>query len=183
MTPYPKIELHVHLEGTVRAHTLLEIAKRNDYALPADTVEGLQELYRFTDFRHFIDVWILTTNALPHCRAETSSPVSAARLAGLPDERGLTEDCAWPKGRPVVADQTQDDHPEAPANGNVKISPTSEDEQTRSDRDLTLSDADQTGSDRDQTTADSDRPRPKPIRQPVIASSPQAATRRAERGE
>src|SRR3954447_2293703 len=61
---YPKIELHVHLEGTVRAHTLLEIAKRNDYALPADTVEGLQELYRFTDFRHFIEVWILTTNAL-----------------------------------------------------------------------------------------------------------------------
>jgi aminodeoxyfutalosine deaminase len=61
---YPKIELHVHLEGTVRAHTLLEIAKRNDYALPSDTVEGLQELYRFTDFRHFIEVWILTTNAL-----------------------------------------------------------------------------------------------------------------------
>jgi aminodeoxyfutalosine deaminase len=64
VTPYPKIELHVHLEGTVRAPTLLEIANRNDYALPADTVEGLQELYRFTDFRHFIDVWILTTNAL-----------------------------------------------------------------------------------------------------------------------
>jgi len=61
---YPKIELHVHLEGTVRAATLLEIAKRNDYALPADTVEGLAELYRFRDFRHFIEVWILTTNAL-----------------------------------------------------------------------------------------------------------------------
>jgi aminodeoxyfutalosine deaminase len=61
---YPKIELHVHLEGTVRAPTLLAIAKRNDYALPADTVEGLQELYRFTDFRHFIEVWVLTTNAL-----------------------------------------------------------------------------------------------------------------------
>src|SRR3954454_4137128 len=61
---YPKIELHVHLEGTVRAHTLLEIAKRNDYALPADTVEGLQELYRFTVFRHFIEVWELTAGAL-----------------------------------------------------------------------------------------------------------------------
>jgi len=63
-TPYPKIELHVHLEGTVRAQTLLDIARRNDYALPADTVEGLQDLYRFTDFRHFIEVWVLTTNAL-----------------------------------------------------------------------------------------------------------------------
>jgi aminodeoxyfutalosine deaminase len=62
--PYPKIELHVHLEGTVRPHTLLEIARRNDYALPADTVEGLAELYAFRDFRHFIEVWILTTNAL-----------------------------------------------------------------------------------------------------------------------
>lgn len=66
MLPYPKIELHVHLEGTVRAHTLLEIAKRNDYALPADTVEGLQELYRFTDFRRFIEVFELTTGALTH---------------------------------------------------------------------------------------------------------------------
>ena len=64
MTPYPKIELHVHLEGTVRPATLLEIARRNDYPLPADSVEGLQELYRFRDFRHFIEVWILTTNAL-----------------------------------------------------------------------------------------------------------------------
>jgi aminodeoxyfutalosine deaminase len=61
---YPKIELHVHLEGTVRAATLLEIARRNDYALPADTVEGLASLYEYRDFRNFIEIWILTTNAL-----------------------------------------------------------------------------------------------------------------------
>jgi aminodeoxyfutalosine deaminase len=61
---YPKIELHVHLEGTVRPATLLEIARRNDYALPAETEEGLAGLYDFEDFAHFIDVWILTTNAL-----------------------------------------------------------------------------------------------------------------------
>ena len=61
---YPKIELHVHLEGTVRPATLLEIARRNDYPLPTDTVEGLAELYEFQDFAHFIEVWILTTNAL-----------------------------------------------------------------------------------------------------------------------
>jgi aminodeoxyfutalosine deaminase len=61
---YPKIELHVHLEGTVRAATLLEIAGRNGYELPADTVEGLASLYEYRDFEHFIQVWILTTNAL-----------------------------------------------------------------------------------------------------------------------
>jgi aminodeoxyfutalosine deaminase len=61
---YPKIELHVHLEGTVRPHTLLEIARRNDYALPVDGVEALQALYEFRDFAHFIEVWVLTTNAL-----------------------------------------------------------------------------------------------------------------------
>jgi aminodeoxyfutalosine deaminase len=60
----PKIELHVHLEGSIRPRTLLEIARRNGESLPADTVEGLEKVYEFTDFAHFIDVWILTTNCL-----------------------------------------------------------------------------------------------------------------------
>ena len=62
--PFPKIELHVHLEATVRPETLLEIARRNDFALPADTPEGIRDLYRYRNFDHFIEVWILTTNAL-----------------------------------------------------------------------------------------------------------------------
>src|SRR5206468_8762670 len=61
---YPKIELHVHLEGTVRPQTLIDLARRNDVALPGDTAEELQELYRFTDLSHFIDVWFLVTAAL-----------------------------------------------------------------------------------------------------------------------
>ena len=61
---YPKIELHVHLEGAVRPETLLEIARRNDYPLPVQDVRGLRELYEFRDFAHFIEVWVLTTNAL-----------------------------------------------------------------------------------------------------------------------
>lgn len=61
---YPKIELHVHLEGTVRAGTLLQIARRNGVTLPADTEEGLAGLYEFRDFAHFLEVWLLTTGAL-----------------------------------------------------------------------------------------------------------------------
>ena len=61
---FPKIELHVHLEGTVRATTLLEIARRNGIALPADSPEGLAGLYEYRDFDHFIQTWVLTTSVL-----------------------------------------------------------------------------------------------------------------------
>jgi aminodeoxyfutalosine deaminase len=61
---HPKIELHVHLEGTVRAPELLRIAARNGFALPADSVEELAALYEFTDFDHFISLWVMTTHAI-----------------------------------------------------------------------------------------------------------------------
>jgi aminodeoxyfutalosine deaminase len=51
-----KIELHVHLEGTVRAATLAEIARRNGYTVPATGA--------FRDLRHFADLWNLTTACL-----------------------------------------------------------------------------------------------------------------------
>jgi aminodeoxyfutalosine deaminase len=59
-SPDPKIELHVHLEGTVRPDTLRAIAKRNDYALPDD----LESLYRYRDFVHFLEVFQLSAHAL-----------------------------------------------------------------------------------------------------------------------
>jgi aminodeoxyfutalosine deaminase len=65
---FPKIELHVHLEGSVRPATLLEIARRNGESLPADSVEGLRELFAFTGFEHFIQVWIVTTFVLQRAR-------------------------------------------------------------------------------------------------------------------
>jgi aminodeoxyfutalosine deaminase len=60
----PKIELHVHLEGTVRAPALLRIARRNGCELPATTEEELASLYEFRDFDHFIELWIMTTHAI-----------------------------------------------------------------------------------------------------------------------
>ncbi|HJW76152.1 MAG TPA: adenosine deaminase [Thermoleophilia bacterium] len=58
------MELHVHLEGAVRPATLLEIARRNGEALPADSVEEMEELLTFTGFEQFIQVWIVTTFVL-----------------------------------------------------------------------------------------------------------------------
>ena len=48
----------------MRPARLLEIARRNDVALPARDEAGLREFCRFTGFAHFIEVWIKTTQAL-----------------------------------------------------------------------------------------------------------------------
>jgi adenosine deaminase len=53
----PKVELHVHLEGSIQPATLLALARRHAIALPADTVEGLRTWYTFTDFQHFIEIY------------------------------------------------------------------------------------------------------------------------------
>jgi aminodeoxyfutalosine deaminase len=66
--PYPKIELHVHLEATMRPERLLELGRRNDVRLPARTVGGLRRFCRFRSFDDFIRVWIKTTRVLRHGR-------------------------------------------------------------------------------------------------------------------
>lgn len=53
----PKVELHVHLEGSILPETLITLAQRNDVPLPARTVEELERWYTFTDFPHFIEIY------------------------------------------------------------------------------------------------------------------------------
>ena len=53
----PKVELHVHMEGSIRPETLLVLAQRNRQSLPARTVEDLRAWYAFTDFSHFVAVY------------------------------------------------------------------------------------------------------------------------------
>jgi aminodeoxyfutalosine deaminase len=61
---YPKIELHVHLEGAVSPELLFAAARRNGCALPFDSVQALREYMRFRDFDHFIEAWMATTTVL-----------------------------------------------------------------------------------------------------------------------
>jgi len=43
----PKTDLHVHLDGSMRIATLIELARAQGVALPADTPEGLKEAMGF----------------------------------------------------------------------------------------------------------------------------------------
>jgi len=60
----PKVELHVHLEGSIRPETLLDLAARNEVELPARTVTELREWYAFRDFDHFVEVYLAAANCI-----------------------------------------------------------------------------------------------------------------------
>jgi aminodeoxyfutalosine deaminase len=60
----PKVELHVHLEGSMRPGVLLELARRNGVELPARDEEGLRQWFRFRDFDHFVEIYLTCSRAL-----------------------------------------------------------------------------------------------------------------------
>jgi adenosine deaminase len=55
----PKAELHLHLQGCIRASTLLELARRHHIDVPAQTVDELREWFRFRDFLHFVETFAI----------------------------------------------------------------------------------------------------------------------------
>jgi adenosine deaminase len=56
MTTWPTAELHVHVEGTLEADLLIELARRNDVRLPSYDPEVLTARYAFGDLQSFLDV-------------------------------------------------------------------------------------------------------------------------------
>jgi adenosine deaminase len=64
ITQMPKVELHVHLEGSVRPQTLLKLAGRHQVPPPAATMEGLQKWYTFRDFGHFVEIYLAISGCL-----------------------------------------------------------------------------------------------------------------------
>lgn len=60
----PKAELHVHLEGSVRPQTLLQLAERHGIDLPIKDETDLERFYTFRNFDHFIEVYIEVNRCL-----------------------------------------------------------------------------------------------------------------------
>jgi adenosine deaminase len=56
----PKAEIHIHLEGAIQPETVLELARRHNKldSLPVTSVEGLRRWFVFTDFPHFVKIYV-----------------------------------------------------------------------------------------------------------------------------
>ena len=53
----PKTELHVHIEGTLEARMMFDLARRNGVALPYSSVEQVEAAYEFTNLQSFLDIY------------------------------------------------------------------------------------------------------------------------------
>ena len=54
----PKVELHLHLEGAIPLDALWELVRKYGGDADLSGPAGLAERFRYTDFAHFIDVWV-----------------------------------------------------------------------------------------------------------------------------
>jgi adenosine deaminase len=62
----PKVELHLHLEGSIQPSTLLRIAQRNKIDLPAYTTFGIEQLFAFDNFQQFLSQFMLLARSLQY---------------------------------------------------------------------------------------------------------------------
>ncbi len=60
----PKVELHVHLEGTVSPDTLWTLSRKHGVDLGVSNVEEVARLYEFSDFPHFIGIFTMCSDVL-----------------------------------------------------------------------------------------------------------------------
>lgn len=60
----PKVELHVHLEGSLSPRTVLQLAQRNAIELPIRDMAGVEQLFRYTNFSEFLSVFMTLTQVI-----------------------------------------------------------------------------------------------------------------------
>ncbi|NOX87946.1 MAG: adenosine deaminase [Calditrichaeota bacterium] len=60
----PKVELHLHIEGTFEPELMFKIARRNGIKLSYQSVEELKTVYNFSDLQDFLDIYYAGANAL-----------------------------------------------------------------------------------------------------------------------
>ncbi|MCC3834202.1 adenosine deaminase [Vibrio parahaemolyticus] len=80
----PKVELHLHIEGSLEPELMFKLAKRNGIDIPYSSPIELREAYQFEDLQSFLDLYYqganvlrteqdfydLTWKYLEHCKAD-----------------------------------------------------------------------------------------------------------------
>ena len=57
ITALPKVELHLHIEGTLEPELIFELASRHGMELPYASLDDLRARYAFEDLQSFLDLY------------------------------------------------------------------------------------------------------------------------------
>ncbi len=60
----PKIELHLHIEGSLEPELMFELARRNEVEIPFASADEVRAAYEFTDLQSFLDIYYQGANVL-----------------------------------------------------------------------------------------------------------------------
>ncbi|RBW43188.1 adenosine deaminase [Psychromonas sp. B3M02] len=60
----PKVELHLHLEGSLEPQMLFDLAVRNHVALPYANVKEVTQAFQFTQLQDFLDIYYQAAQVL-----------------------------------------------------------------------------------------------------------------------
>ncbi|MEE4297421.1 MAG: adenosine deaminase [Wenzhouxiangella sp.] len=64
ITTLPKVELHLHIEGSLEPELMFALAERNDVSLPWDSVDAVRAAYQFSDLQSFLDLYYAGASVL-----------------------------------------------------------------------------------------------------------------------
>lgn len=62
----PKVELHLHIEGTLEPELMFELATRNQITIPYASPNEVREAYQFSNLQAFLDIYYQGANVLIH---------------------------------------------------------------------------------------------------------------------
>lgn len=60
----PKVELHLHVEGTLEPELMFELAKRNNVDIPFNSLAEVSEAYNFHNLQSFLDIYFQGADVL-----------------------------------------------------------------------------------------------------------------------
>ncbi|TRN23748.1 adenosine deaminase [Vibrio furnissii] len=62
----PKVELHLHIEGSLEPELMFDLAQRNQIAIPFTSPDEVRAAYQFSNLQSFLDIYYQGANVLIH---------------------------------------------------------------------------------------------------------------------
>ncbi|WP_135455987.1 adenosine deaminase [Vibrio echinoideorum] len=60
----PKVELHLHIEGSLEPELMFKLAKRNNISIPFENPDQVKDAYQFHNLQSFLDIYYQGANVL-----------------------------------------------------------------------------------------------------------------------